>query len=88
MPAANASITTEHPAPYTNRVSKYGAYRRNAVNSIAITLAPVTVGAPIHKNALALLGGVASKCLEFREGAVPTAPVYSTRACQPSMKTI
>src|ERR1700758_3744463 len=30
---------------------KYGAYNRNAVSSMAMTMAPVSVAVPIHKNA-------------------------------------
>jgi hypothetical protein len=58
-----------------DRVSKIRRVQPQRGNSIAI--APVTAAVSIHKNALALLGGVPSKgplsCLEFREGAVFTA---------------
>jgi len=55
-------------------------------------MAPVAVAVPIHENALPLLGGAAPKslslCSEVDEEVVGTAPVYSTRAFKPSMKTI
>jgi len=44
---------------------KYAAYNRKAVNFLAITIAPITAAVPLHKNTLALLGGVALHCPAF-----------------------
>src|SRR5271157_4359196 len=57
-----------------------------------MTTAPVSVAVPIHKNARPLLGEAAFifsfACSGLGDEGVPTAHVYSTWACYPSMKTI
>lgn len=72
-------------APNKNRVPKYGAYSRNAGNSMAFTMAPVRAAVAIHTNALvALLESSETSSLEA-ELCVSVAGtlVYSTQP-QPS----
>ncbi len=82
----SAIITTEIVLPQTKiELPKYGAYSRNAGNSMAFTMAPVRAAVAIHTNALvALLESSETSSLEA-ELCVSVAGtlVYSTQP-QPS----